>query len=361
MKINILSSGRFHVLDLARELDDLGYDVRFYSYVPTKRAMKFGLRKECSYSLFFIMLPFLCIARLFPFLNRYVIVMQDSLSAWLMRPCDVLIAMSGNYIYSLKYAKAKFNAKIIIERGSKHILEQKRILEDIPSLKGTRAVPDTHVKREMESYDLCDYITIPSEHVRKSFVERDCSENKLFVNPYGVMFSDFYPMSKESNYDVIMVGSWCYRKGCDLLIQACEELKLKLLHVGAIADMNFPSSDCLVHVDPVDQFELVKYYAQSKIFVLPSREEGLALVQSQALACGLPIVCSQHTGGRDIANITGLNQWVFEMEVYSVEALKTEIVKALNFCEIKNVAELELSNLSWKAYGMRYKSFLDKV
>ena len=361
MKINILSSGRFHVLDLARELDDLGYDVRFYSYVPTKRAMKFGLRKECSYSLFFIMLPFLCIARLFPFLNRYVIVMQDYLSAWLMRPCDVLIAMSGNYIYSLKYAKAKFNAKIIIERGSKHILEQKRILEDIPSLKGTRAVPDTHVKREMESYDLCDYITIPSEHVRKSFVERDCPENKLFVNPYGVMFSDFYPMSKESNYDVIMVGSWCYRKGCDLLIQACEELKLKLLHVGAIADMNFPSSDCLVHVDPVDQFELVKYYAQSKIFVLPSREEGLALVQSQALACGLPIVCSQHTGGRYIANITGLNQWVFEMEVYSVEALKTEIVKALNFCEIKNVAELELSNLSWKAYGMRYKSFLDKV
>lgn len=30
MKINILSPGRFHVLDLARELDKNGFDVKFY-------------------------------------------------------------------------------------------------------------------------------------------------------------------------------------------------------------------------------------------------------------------------------------------------------------------------------------------
>lgn len=46
MKINILSSGRFHVCDLARELARNGHDVKFYSFVPTKRAMKFGLPKE---------------------------------------------------------------------------------------------------------------------------------------------------------------------------------------------------------------------------------------------------------------------------------------------------------------------------
>lgn len=39
MKINILSPGRFHVLDLARELDKNGFDVKFYSFVPTKRAV----------------------------------------------------------------------------------------------------------------------------------------------------------------------------------------------------------------------------------------------------------------------------------------------------------------------------------
>lgn len=57
-KINILSPGRFHVLDLARELDKNGFDVKFYSFVPTKRAMRFGLPKHCSASIFVLMIAF---------------------------------------------------------------------------------------------------------------------------------------------------------------------------------------------------------------------------------------------------------------------------------------------------------------
>lgn len=358
MKINILSHGRFHVLDLARELDDLGYDVRFYSYVPTKRAMKFGLRKECSYSLFYVMLPFLVMAKLLPFTYRYLVVVQDYLTAWLMRPCDVLVAISNNYVYSLKYAKKKYSSVVILERGAKHILEQKKILGNVEN---AMKVPDINVKRELEGYRLSDYISIPSEHVKKSFIDRGYSKDKLFQNPYGVALGDFYPISTRVEYDIIMVGGWCYQKGCDLLIQACEELNLKLLHVGLVFDIPFPKSKLMSHIDHLDQLYLVNQYARAKILVLPSRQDGFGLVLSQALACGLPIVCSQHTGGRDIANITGLNQWIFEMKEYSKEALKTEIVKALIFSETKNVTELELSNLSWKAYGMRYKSFLDQI
>ena len=63
VKINIFSPGRFHVCDLARELDKHGFDVKFYSFVPTKRAMKFGLPKSCSASLFWPMVPFLVLER----------------------------------------------------------------------------------------------------------------------------------------------------------------------------------------------------------------------------------------------------------------------------------------------------------
>lgn len=65
MKINILSPGRFHVLDLARELDKNGFDVKFYSFVPTKRAVSFGLPAHCSASLFLPMLPFLALQKVF--------------------------------------------------------------------------------------------------------------------------------------------------------------------------------------------------------------------------------------------------------------------------------------------------------
>lgn len=45
MRINIGSfGGRAHMLDLARELEKMGHNVKFYSYVPTSFAMKFGLK-----------------------------------------------------------------------------------------------------------------------------------------------------------------------------------------------------------------------------------------------------------------------------------------------------------------------------
>jgi hypothetical protein len=38
-RIAIATAGRFHVLDLAREPNALGYTVDFYSYVPQSRAL----------------------------------------------------------------------------------------------------------------------------------------------------------------------------------------------------------------------------------------------------------------------------------------------------------------------------------
>ena len=116
------------------------------------------------------------------------------------------------------------------------------------------------------------------------------------------------------------------------------------------------------HIDPVDQNELVKYYLKAKIFILPSREEGLALVQPQAIACGLPIVCSKYTGGKDIGELTELNEWIFEMDDYSLESLKDKVSEALIFFS-QNVKmdRSKLDNISWKANGKRYDTFLKQL
>ena len=58
LRIAIATGGRFHVLDLARELDALGHEVQFYSYVPKARALQFGLPARCHVSLLPIMWPF---------------------------------------------------------------------------------------------------------------------------------------------------------------------------------------------------------------------------------------------------------------------------------------------------------------
>ena len=368
-KINILSPGRFHVCDLARELDRNGFDVKFYSFVPTKRAEKFGLPRHCSASLIAWLSPFLALEKVIfkrqKWAKRLRIKAQDVLTGLIMRRCDVCISMSGDFVFAPKVAKRK-GAKIIIERGSKHILEQRRVLESIPTLAGKKPVPDINVKRELECYKLADYIAIASKHVKESFQKQHFDESKLFVNPYGVDLTDFYPIKEaKKEYDVIMVGGWSYRKGCDLIVDAIKQTSYKFLHVGSIVDMQFPQNDSqFTHIDAVNQKELVKYYNKAKVFVLPSREEGLAMVQAQAVACNLPLVGSYDSGAEDLKVRIKNPEYITLITEYSAEAVRNALDEAMNnynHMTTDNYAGNMADSLSWKAYGDRYSEFINKI
>lgn len=367
-KVNILSPGRFHVCDLARELDKNGFDVKFYSFVPTKRAMKFGLPKHCSASLFYLMIPFLIIQKKLFKKQRWVSILstrvQDFLTGILMRKCDILIAMSGSFVYAVEKAK-KDGSIIILERGSKHILEQKKILESIPSLKGKKPVPDINVRRELKGYELADYIAVASQHVIESFKLYHYPQKKLFKNPYGVDLRIFAPQPQiEKKYDFIMVGGWGYRKGCDLIIEAIRKTNYTFLHVGGIVDLDFPQEDRFTHVDAVDQSQLTNYYNQAKIFLLPSREDGFGMVLSQALACNLPIIGSKDCGAPDLQQMVEDPQYITLIEDYTPEALIKAMNQAMgNYPNLKNktYAGRAIENLTWEAYGKRYADFLHSI
>jgi glycosyltransferase involved in cell wall biosynthesis len=222
MKITIAASHRFHLLDLARELASLGHEVRFYSYVPTKRAMKFGLKKEHSFSLYWMMLPFLALYKISKGANWSVKLKNQALDFFVskfMIRCDVYIALGTIYKNSLLVAKHKHNAITILEWGSKHIIEQEIAIAAATHAKKQDAY---FIKRSTDGYELADYISIPAEHVEQSFLKHGIHKNKLLVNPYGVDLSMFKPttLNQDNQYDVIMVGNWSYTKGCDFIVNA---------------------------------------------------------------------------------------------------------------------------------------------
>lgn len=367
LRINIAASHRFHLLDLARELELLGHDVRFYSYVPTKRAMKFGLKRESSYSLFIPMLPFLVLFKLSGGANwtqRIMHLAMDLFLSVFMKPCDVYIALGTVYQNSLLSAKSKYGATTILEWGSKHIISQEKAI--LVDQKARRRDP-FFSKRSIVGYSIADYISIPTKHVETSFVENGVDQNKLIINPYGVdlnMFSST-DLTSEKNYDLIMVGTWSYTKGCDLITDFLETGNYSFLHVGAIKDLAFPTKKNMHHIDPVDQADLIKYYTQARVFLLPSRAEGLAMVQAQALACGLPIVCSKDTGGRDLRDFLTDKEWIIEMKDFSIEALQESVEKALQLANKqkgdRNYAGNSIENLTWTAYGERYNSMIKQL
>lgn len=363
MIINILASHRFHLLDLARELSSQGHDVRFYSYVPVKRCAEFGIDSRLCCSLLWLVWPFFAIAKIAPKQWQESIVWyRNLLMDWYlsktMRQCDVCMGIGTVYIKAFEAAKRK-GGIAILEWGSKHIVEQKRQFGSLPE------DVDRSMKRELHQYEICDYISVAAKHVRDSFLKHGIAERKLIVNPYGVDLSQFPPTQCTQEYDLIMVGGWRYEKGSDLITQLVAKHGYWFLHVGSLVNMDFPKSANMEHIDSVDQSQLQLYYSKARVFVLPSRAEGLAMVQAQAIACGLPVVCSKETGGADLREQLTDQRWIIEMDSLSVEALESAVEQALCLAEtqqnIRNYAGEDLKNLSWNAYGKRYSESILKI
>ena len=365
MVINILATHRFHVLDLARELSNLGHDVRFYSYVSGRRVEKFGFPSKNCINFLWLVLPFFALAKLFPNNNKWqfwVINKRNTIIDWYVshtsRKCDVVIALGCIYTNSIKKAKSQ-GSIAILEWGSKHIIEQLKNFGRLDTY------PEKQLASDLNEYELVDYISIPATHVKDSFIKHGVDEKKLLVNPYGVSLNQFSPTVCSNEFDLICVGGWRYEKGSDLLVTVCRKYGYKLLHVGAIINMEFPEDSNFTHVDPVDQSRLIQYYSKSKVFVLPSRSEGLSLVQAQAIACGLPVVCSKETGGIDLRSQISNREWVIEMCDFEIETLHNCIENALSLAYKqsgeRNYTANEIDNLTWAAYGERYSENLKRI
>jgi glycosyltransferase involved in cell wall biosynthesis len=294
-------------------------------------------------------------------LNYYVL---DNYLSWFMPKCDIFIGLGTVYKNSFNTAKEKYNAMTILEWGSKHIYAQE---EAITNNSGAKKQADFFIERSIEGYNISDFISIPSSHAKQSFLKYGIKENKLMLNPYGVDLKMFpkTQLNEKDNFDVLMVGNWSYTKGSDFIIKALKESNLTFLHVGSIQDIPFPNLKNMHHIDPVDQSELKNYYSKAKIFILPSRTEGLAMVQAQAIACGLPIVCSKNTGGSDLRDLISAKDWIIEFEDYSIEKIHEAIILALNLANSqsgsRNYVEDDLKNLSWEAYGKRYIKNINKI
>lgn len=176
---------------------------------------------------------------------------------------------------------------------------------------------------------------MPSSPVVHSFIEEAPQlQPKLFVNPYGVKL-ELFPQRTGHRPNgppqVLFVGGWSLRKGVDVLVEAIRALPgVHLTHVGELVDQPFPQDDTqFTHMGAVPQWQLKDHYARADVMVLASREEGLALVQPQALASGLPLVCTTRTGGADLALSPELSERISVVQPDDAEALAWALASAL--------------------------------
>ena len=372
LRIAIASAGRFHVLDLARELHALGHDVKFYSYVPKRRAMTFGLPAECHVALLPFVAPFVAWQLKLP---RAAPDLREALTWWALnqavmsrlQPCDVFIAMSGMYLEAPQYARRKFGAKIVIVRGSKHILAQDEILAR--TLGAERPSP-LSIERELAGYSIADMIAVPARHVACSFKHDSSALAKLKVNTYGVDLHAFplLPARPRTAKPVLVfAGTWCLQKGSDLLQQVIEaDARYSLVHVGPLGDHSFPHGHPrFCHIPKVDQSVLSDIYRKADAFIQPSRQDGLSNVITQAVASGLPVLCTDVTGGEDLHHTPTLEARIDVVPAEVLGALQhglDRLYQRLAYGpDFPPITESDRATLSWRAFALRYEANLSAL
>ncbi|MEK7144171.1 MAG: glycosyltransferase family 4 protein [Patescibacteria group bacterium] len=368
MEIIVSVGGRFHAFNLAQQLQKRGllqklitsypkFEVKKYGIPPQKigsvlikEILERGWRKSPSF-LRDIYNPQYLIHEIF-----------DRLASKKINKADLFVGWSSFSLHSLRKAK-KMGMTTVIDRGSSHMLYQQKILKeeyDKFGIKIQLAHPKI-IEKELREYEEADYVATPSLFVKRTFLEYGFPENKIIHVPYGVDLSQFKQVQKEDNvFRVIFVGGMTLRKGVHYLLQAFSELNLpnsELMLVGAINDEIKPFfkkySGKFNYIGKVPQKELYKYYSQSSVFVMMSIEEGLAMVQPQAMACGLPVICTTNTGGEDIVR-DGKDGFI--IPIRDTEALKEKLVYLYESPKIResmgqSAKERVSGGFTWDDYG----------
>ena len=372
-KVNIAVVGRFHAFNLAQQLKKHNVLNKLITSYPKFKVKEWGLEDSEIVSELYLeilnryrkKIPFISDETI----NKIVKIQHAKNSAKYVDEADIIVGWSGSSLETIIEAKRK--GKIfILERGSSHYTYQMNILKE-----ENNNFQQNYImwQRELLEYELTDYISIPSSFVKRTFLEYGIDEKKLLLNPYGVDLSEFKQIPKEDNvFRIIFVGGATLRKGYHYLLQAFYELDLpnaEVWHLGSVNDEIKPfldkyKTDKWILKGHKPQNELYKYYSQGSVFILPSLEEGFAMVQFQAMACGLPLICTTNTGGEDL--ITQNGEEGFVIPIREVEALKEKILYLYNNhdkCKEmgKKAKQKVEGGFTWEYYGDRYFKNLENI
>ena len=140
------------------------------------------------------------------------------------------------------------------------------------------------------------------EFLRKAGVD----EKKIkYIPAFYIDLDVFKPLNLEKKYDLVFSGRLVKNKGIFLLLEAVKKLrnlKLAIVGSGPLED-KIKKNKNVEFIGWVPEAEdLARVYNQSKIFVMPSFNEGGPRTPLEAMACRVPVVTSKVGVMIDIIN-----------------------------------------------------------
>jgi glycosyltransferase involved in cell wall biosynthesis len=249
-----------------------------------------------------------------------------------------------------------------------------------------------------------DELWVPSEFVRRMYMEDGVPPERVHAIPNGVDLVSFSPSehavdAQERGTRFLFVGGLIWRKGSDILLEAFKrafgdraDVELVVKDVGADgvyrgSDEREPfreyaASGALPRLtllsEKLTESELAELYRSCDVLVHPYRGEGFAMPVLEAMACGLPVIttaggptdefCPAEAAWRiratrleippeDLLPFTPASTpWVLEPDLEHLVELLREAERDIDGRRLRGrAARVAAEALSWDAVAARYR------
>jgi glycosyltransferase involved in cell wall biosynthesis len=257
-------------------------------------------------------------------------------------------------IYDLPIAYWKTSRRLLQE-------EAKRYPEWEPTLEGTRD-SEEKLARKTHELELAELVLCPSAFVFDSLPESTRSSKPCLVVPFGSppCREDAVAVRKPGDgpLRLLFAGGLTQRKGLADLFAAMKLVASKEVELVLIGSLLRPLAwyreqfPHFIYEPPRPHGDVLRLMRTCDVLVLPSIVEGRALVQQEAMACGLPLIVTKNAGGDDLV-VEG--ETGFLVPIRSPEAIAEKInwfaTNRANLSGMAIAAQRRASELTWHDYG----------
>lgn len=240
---------------------------------------------------------------------------------------------------------------------------------------------DQRLKGEKLATKLSNFPIAISNHIREEMLKLN-TNTKLINN--GVNVKIYKPFYKSNKTSILFVGKLWKLKGVDTLIKAFNLLQRKTEYENLTLDIVGPFTSQFDNQDnsfylsltryikdnrikniyfhgPQEEEGLIKFYNDAKVFVLPSKNEGMSLALLEAMSCGIPSIANDFPGVRSyFPEESGL--LTFKYNDYEDLAEKIKFILELDKKEYqklsRKVRKYIEDHYSWDIIASQY---IDKV
>ncbi len=251
MKVSISLFGKFHAFYMAKALHKANHLNKIITSYPkflvTPKIPNRNINSLFVYELFSRFLRFLQKLKIINLdINTFISNLYSKKAAKKIGfDNDIVVSWSSKSLEIFEKLDITKTIKIL-ERGSTHALFQREILKEEYKILGLTEPKFLNnadlIAKQLKEYDLADYISVPSQFVKKSFVDNGVNKEKIIVINYGIdenQFPKIEKIKKRDKFVVLYVGSTEVRKGIHYLLDAIkllDEENIELHIVGEISE-----------------------------------------------------------------------------------------------------------------------------